>query len=121
MKAAKEEWIEEQCKNIEKGMVSGNSKEANNTLKAVIKTQQHKSAVTKDSSRNIRIKITAVLNQWIEYCSGLCNYKLHPDPCVLQSNLTQEVESLPGLREEVEEAVHSLKAEKSPGVNNSLS
>ena len=23
MKAAKEEWIEEQCKNIEKGMMSG--------------------------------------------------------------------------------------------------
>ena len=26
LKAAKEEWIEEQCKNIEKGMMSGNSK-----------------------------------------------------------------------------------------------
>ena len=30
-KAAKEEWIEEQCKNIEKGMISGNSEEAYNT------------------------------------------------------------------------------------------
>ena len=38
MKAAKEEWIEEQCKNIEKGMVLGNSKEAYNTLKALNKT-----------------------------------------------------------------------------------
>ena len=26
LRAAKEEWIEEQCKNIEKGMMSGNSK-----------------------------------------------------------------------------------------------
>ena len=34
MKAAKEEWIEEQCKNIEKEMTSGNSKEAYNTLRA---------------------------------------------------------------------------------------
>ena len=33
MKAAKEEWIEDQCKIIEKGMVSGNSKKAYNTLK----------------------------------------------------------------------------------------
>ena len=32
MKAAKEEWIEEQCKNIEKGMMSGSSKESYNTL-----------------------------------------------------------------------------------------
>ena len=28
MKATKEEWTEEQCKNIQKGMMSGNSKEA---------------------------------------------------------------------------------------------
>ena len=33
MEAAKEEWTEEQCKNIEKGMVSGNRKEACNTFK----------------------------------------------------------------------------------------
>ena len=31
MKAAKEDWIEERCKNIEKGMMSGNSKEARPT------------------------------------------------------------------------------------------
>ena len=31
LKAAKEEWIEEQCKNIEKGMMSGNSKKCDTT------------------------------------------------------------------------------------------
>ena len=41
MKAANEEWIEEECETIEKGMLLGNSKEAYNTLKALIKTQQH--------------------------------------------------------------------------------
>ena len=40
MKAAKEERIEERSKNIEKGMMSGNSKEAYNTLKTLTKTQQ---------------------------------------------------------------------------------
>ena len=75
MKAAKEEWTEEQRKNIEKGMMSGNSKEAYNTLKALTKTQQHKSAVIEDSSGNILTKNTAVLNRWTEYCSGLYNYK----------------------------------------------
>ena len=28
MKAAKERWIEEQCKNVEKGIMSGNGKKA---------------------------------------------------------------------------------------------
>ena len=32
METATEKWIEEQCKNTEKGMMSGNSKEAYNTL-----------------------------------------------------------------------------------------
>ena len=52
--------------------------------------------------------------------SGLHNYELHPDAGLLQSNQTPtlEAESLPVLREEVEEAVHSLKAGKSPGVDN---
>ena len=75
MKAVKEEWIEGQFnfKNIEKGMLSGSSKEAYNTLKAFTKTQQHKSAVIKDSSENILMESTAVLNRWTEYCSGIYN------------------------------------------------
>ena len=49
MKAAKEEWIEEQCKNIEKVMMSGNSK-AYNTLRLLsrpnsISQQSSKTAV----------------------------------------------------------------------------
>ena len=92
----------------------------NNTLKALTKSQKHKSAVIEDSSRDILTESTAVLNQWTEYCSGLYNYELHPDISLIQSNQTptQEAESLPVLREEVEEAVPRLKAGKSPGVDN---
>ena len=46
-----DEWTEEQSKNIEKGMMSGNSKEAHSTLKALTKTQQLKSAAIEDSNR----------------------------------------------------------------------
>ena len=60
MKAAKEEWTEEQGKNAEKGMMSGNWKEAYNTLKTLTKTQQHKSAVTEYSSGNNQTESTAV-------------------------------------------------------------
>ena len=69
-KTANEEYTEEQCKNTEKGMISGNNKEAYNTIQALTKTQQHKSAVTEDSSGNILTESTAVLNRWTEYCSG---------------------------------------------------
>ena len=79
MKAAKEEWSGQQCKNIEKGMTSGNNKETYNTTKALTKTQQHKSAFIEDSTGNILTESTAVLNRWTEYCSGLYIYELHPD------------------------------------------
>ena len=115
-------WNEDQFKNIEKGMTSGNSKEAYNTLKALSKTQQQKSAVIEDSSGNMLMESTAVLNPWTEYCGGLYNYELHSDTSLLQSNRIsiQEAESLPVLREEVEEAVHRPKAGKSLGVANIL-
>ena len=83
MEAAKDEWSEEQCKNIEKGMMSRNSQKACNTFKALVKTQQHKSAGNEDSSRNILMESTAVLNRWTEYCSGLYNSELHPDTSLL--------------------------------------
>ena len=99
-----------------------NSSEAYNTLKPVTKAQKHKSAVIEDSSGNILTESTAVLNRWTEYTAvAYTNYELPPDATSLhQSNQTptQEAKSLPVLREEVEEIVHSLKAGKSPGVDN---
>ena len=68
--------------------MSGNSKEAYNSLKALTKTRQHNSAVTEDSSGNILTESAAVLNWWTEYSSGLYNYELHPDSSLPQSNHT---------------------------------
>ena len=78
----------------------GNSKEAYNTLKGLTKTQKREPAVIKYSSGSILTEITAVLNRWTEYCSGLYNYELHLDTSLLQTNQTptQEIESLPVLR-----------------------
>ena len=46
------------------GMMLGHSKEAYNTLEALTKMQQRKSAVIKHSGGNILMKSTAVLNRW---------------------------------------------------------
>ena len=101
-------------------MMLGNSQAAHNTLKALAKTQQHVSAVIEHRNGNSLTESTAVLNRWTEYCNGLNNSELHPDTSLLQSNQTptKEAESLPEQREEVEEAVHSLKARKSPRVDD---
>ena len=100
--------------------MSANSKEAYKNLKALTKTQQQKSAVIEDSSENIMSESKAVLSWWTVYHSGLYNCEFHPYTSLLQCNQspTQEAESLPVLKEGVEEAVLSLKAGKSPGVDN---
>ena len=63
--------------------MSENSKEANNTLKALIKTLQHNSVVIENSSGNI---LPIILNHWTEYCSDLYNYELHPGASLIQSD-----------------------------------
>ena len=83
MKAAKEEWTEEQCKNKEKEMIAGDSKEVHITLATLIKTLKQKSAVIEGSSGNILTESTAVLNRWTKCCSGLYNYELHLDASLL--------------------------------------
>ena len=49
-KGQKKERLRSNIQNMEIRMIEGNSKKAKNTLKALTKTQQHKSAVIKDSS-----------------------------------------------------------------------
>ena len=73
---------------------------------------QLKLAAIEDSSGNGLTLNTDVINPCTEYCSGLYNHEHHPNFSLLQSNQTstREAESLPVLREEVEEAVRSLKA-----------
>ena len=87
-------------------MISGNSKETYNALKAVkavTNTQQDKSAVIEDNNGSTLRESTAVLNRWTEYCSGLYNYELHPDTSPLQSK--RAAESLLVLRKAVKEVV----------------
>ena len=69
-----------------------------------------------DSGGSMLNETIAVLKRWTEYRRGLYNYELHPDTSLLQNNQTptQEPENLPELREEVEKAVHILKAGKLP-------
>ena len=82
MKAAKEEWTEEQCKSIEKGMLFGTIPSSLSPRANSISQQSSKTAAEKKTLTESK----AVLNQWTEYCSDLYNYRLHPDTSLLQSN-----------------------------------
>ena len=116
---AKEEWIEEWCSTIKKGMETGNSKNAYSTLKSLTKTSQPRSAVINDQDGKLLTDSKKVLKRWTEYCKGLYIYKIHPDDSLLQTDRPSmdDKDSLPILKEEVEAAVWSLKLGKSSGVD----
>lgn len=50
MQAAKEEWIQNKSKAIEKDMLTGNNKQAYITLKSLTKTSQQRATVVKDEN-----------------------------------------------------------------------
>ena len=116
----KEEWIEEQCSTIEKGMETGDSKNAYSTLKSLTKTSQLRTAVTNDQDGKLITDNEKVLKRWTKYCKGLYNYEIHPYTSLLQTDLPSMdgEDSLLILKEEVEAAVQSLNLGKSPGVDN---
>lgn len=120
MKKAKEDWIEDQCCNVEEGLANGNSKKAYETLRILTKTQQRAATVIEDSSGQLLTENTAVLSRWTEYCRDLYNHKTEPDLSILQNDQdgARKAEDLPVLAEEVEAAIYSLKGGKSPGVDN---
>ena len=102
--AAKEEWTEKLCKHMKKRMMSGSSKEAYNTLKALTKAQQHQSSFIKTAEETSLWKAqlfkTKGLSTVVAYPTM---NEFHPDTSLFQSNEspTQEEKSLPVLREEV--------------------
>ncbi|XP_076441069.1 serine/threonine-protein kinase STK11-like [Babylonia areolata] len=60
MEEAKEQWINDQCEKIEKGMEGETPKFAYATLKKLTKTQQNKSSVIEDTSGELLTESSAV-------------------------------------------------------------
>ncbi|XP_071479659.1 uncharacterized protein [Diadema antillarum] len=120
MKAAKENWIEAQCKVIDKGLTAGNIKEAYNTLKTLTKTSQPKSPVIDDKDGNLLTNSEEILKRWTEYCSDLYNNTLQLDTSIQADiQIKDDEEDGPSvIKDEVKKAILSLKPVKSPVVDN---
>ena len=115
----KEEWISQQCDNIEKGIKQSNSEKAFDTLKKLTRKQQHKATVIEDRNGSLLTDNADVLTRWTEYCQELYNYELKPYTSILKSKTSSvdETDDVQVMKEEVEEALRTLKGGKSPGVD----
>ena len=118
MKKAKEDWIGEQCENIEDSLKKNNSKRAYHLVKDLTSTKQERTTTIQDKNGTCLTENEDVLKRWTEHCSELYNYRATGDPEVLNVPPATNNDNHPILREEVEAAVKTLKKGKSAGVAN---
>ena len=118
MKKAKENWIGEQCSEIEENLGKNNRKRAYQLVKDLTTVKQGKATTVQDHSGKCLTEDQQILNRWTEYCSELYNYKANEDPSVLNCPQKDTEDDHPILCREVEAAVQSLKKGKSAGVTN---
>ena len=71
MKKAKENWIGEQCGEIEKNLRKNNSKGAYQLVKGLTTVKQGKATTVQDRSGKYLTEERQILNRWTEYCSEL--------------------------------------------------
>ena len=101
MKKAKENWIGEQCSEIEETPRKNNSKRAYQLVKHFTTVKQGKATTVQDRSGKCLTEEREILNRWTEYCTELYNYKANGDPSVLDCPQTDTKVDHPILRKEV--------------------
>ena len=109
MKRAKENWIGEQCSEIEENLRKNISKRAYLMVKDLTTVKQGKATTIQDHSGKCLTEEREILNRSTECCSELCNHKANGDPSVLNCPQTDTEDDHFILRREVEAAVQSLK------------
>ena len=98
MKKAKENWIGEQCSEIEENLRKNNSKRAYQLVKDLTTVKQGKATTVQDRSGKCLTEERQILNRWTEYCTELYNYKANGDTSVLNCTQTDTEDDHPILR-----------------------
>ena len=86
MKKARENWIGEQCSEIEDNLRKNNSKRTYQLVKDLTTVKQGKATTVQDRLGKCLTEERQILNRWTEYCSELYNHKASGDPSVLNSH-----------------------------------
>ena len=113
MKKAKENWIGEQCSEIEENLRKNNSKRAYQLAKDLTTVKQGKATTVQNGSGKCLTEEREILNRWTECYTELYNHKANGDPSVLDCSQTDTEDDHHILRKEGEAAVQSSKKGKS--------
>lgn len=118
----KQEWIDGQCRDIEKHAGQGRTKEVYKLIKTVNNKWQPRQSAIKNKEGKIVLDKESTRKRWTEYCSELYKDQDQENIVLLQKleemsppARNDSMESI--LYEEVEQAIKRLKDNKSPGAD----
>ena len=112
MTKANENWIGEQCGEIDENLRKNNSKRVYQLVKDLTTVKQGKETTVQDRSGKCLTEERQILNRWKEYCSELYKRTANGDPSALNCPQTDTEDDHPIFRRELEAAVQSLKKGK---------
>ena len=75
MREAKEDWMGEQCPNIDDCLKKNNSKKAYGLLRDLTGTGRERATTIQDKGGTCLTENEDILKRWTEYCSELYNYR----------------------------------------------
>ena len=90
MKKAKENWIGDECSEIEENLRKNNRKRAHQLVKDLTTVKQGKATTVQDSSGKCLTEERKILNRWTEYFTELYDHKANGDPSVLDCPQTSQ-------------------------------
>ena len=113
MKRAKENWIEEQCNEIENNINKNNSKRAFQIVNNLTEKRLPKTSSIQEKDGKLLTEGKHIINRWTEYCSDLYNHQSNGDPSILNCPQANEDDDFP-----VPAAIKSLMRGKAAGIDN---
>ena len=104
---AKENWIGEQCSEIEEYLRKNNRKKAYQLVKDRTTVKQGNATAIKNLSGKCLKEEQLIPKRWTDYCSELYNRKANGDPSVLNCPQTHTQDDHPILCKEMEAAYNN--------------
>ena len=98
MRRTKDNWIAEQCCNIEDSLSKNNIKKAYQIVKDLTSVKKGITTTIQDKSGKCLTEEQQILNRWTEYCTELNSHNTNGDPVILNCPQTTENEDYPILR-----------------------
>lgn len=123
----KENWLQSKCKSIEDDLTRHNSRGAYQTVSSLCRdtstsVKARSTNVIKDKDGATLTTESEVTARWREYCMQLYNVDLGVSNDTLTNisvpTASDDAADLPIVRDEVENAINSLKSNKSAGIDN---